>query len=53
MATSFDIKMVVKSNVIEIVFKSWGQFRIYQLFSKAIPALFEWNWAGLALLITW
>ena len=52
MATSFDINMIVKSNVIDIVFKSSGQFRIYQLFSTANLALFEWSWAGLAFLIT-
>ena len=33
--------------------KSWGPFGIYQLISTANPALFEWNWAGLALLISW
>ena len=31
----------------------WGTFRIYQLISTANPALFGWNWAGLAVLISW
>ena len=30
---------------------SWGPYRIYQLISTANLALFEWNWAGLAVLI--
>ena len=33
--------------------KSRGLFRIYQQISTANPALFEWNWAGLAVLISW
>ena len=35
----------------EIVFKLWGPFSIYQLIIKANPALFEWNWDGLVVLI--
>jgi hypothetical protein len=33
--------------------KSWWPFRIYQLISTANSAIFEWNWAGLAVLISW
>jgi hypothetical protein len=33
--------------------RSWGPFRIYQLINTGCPALFEWNWAGLAVLISW
>jgi hypothetical protein len=39
MAKGFDIK-IMKSNTIEIVFKSWGPFRIYQLINTANPAIF-------------
>ena len=46
MVNGFEIKMMAKSGAIEIV--SWGPFRIYQLISKANPALYEWKWAGLA-----
>ena len=46
--------MMMKSNEIEIVYKSWGPFRIYQLNSTATQAaLFERYWADLALLIIW
>jgi len=33
--------------------RSWRQFGIYQLVSTANLALFEWNWAELAVLIGW
>ena len=49
----FEIKIVVKSGTIEIVFKSWGPFRIYQLISTANPAKFHSYKAGLAVLISW
>ena len=39
MVNGFEIKMMAKSGAIEIV--SWGPFRIYQLISKANPALYE------------
>jgi hypothetical protein len=42
--------MMVKSNAI---FKSWGPFRIHQLISTAHFALFDCNWAGLAMLVSW
>ena len=45
MVTGFEIKMMVKRIVIEIVFKSWGPIRIYQLITTANPALFKCNWA--------
>ena len=32
---------------------SWRPFWIYQLISTANPALFKWNWAWLAVLISW
>ena len=53
MDNGFDVKMMVKSHAIEIVFKSWGPYRIYQLISTAHPAIFEGNRAGLAVLISW
>ena len=33
MVNGFEIKMMMKSNAIEIVFITWGLFRIYQLIS--------------------
>ena len=42
---------MANSCAIEIVFKSWGLFRIYKLISAANPALLKWNWAGMAALI--
>jgi hypothetical protein len=33
--------------------RSWGPFRIYQLFSTANPALISSKRAGLAVLISW
>ena len=44
----FEMKIMVKSHAIEIIFKSWGPFSIYQLITIANPALLEWNKAGLA-----
>jgi hypothetical protein len=41
MVNGFEIKMVMKSNAIEIVFKYWVLFRIYQLIRTANLALFE------------
>jgi hypothetical protein len=32
--------------------KSWEPFRSYLLNSTAIPAQFEWKWAGLAVLFS-
>ena len=48
----FEIKIVVKSGTIEIVFKSWGRFRIYQLISTDNRPLCVWNWTGLAVPIS-
>ena len=53
MVNGFEIKVIVKSGAIEIIFKSWGPFRIYQLIGSANPALYESNWAKLAVLISW
>ena len=47
MLNGFEIKKIVKSGAIEIVFKSWGPFRFYQLISSANLALYESNWAKL------
>ena len=51
MVNGFDIKMVVKSNAIGIVFKSGGPFRIYKLISTDNSAQFRPKRAGLAVLI--
>ena len=40
MVNGFDIKIMVKSNTTEIVFKSWVSFSIYQLINTANPAIF-------------
>ena len=53
MVNGFEINIIMKSGAIEIVFKSWGPFRIYQLISSFNPALYESNWAILAVLISW
>jgi hypothetical protein len=49
----FDTKMMAKIYAIEIVFKSWGSFRIYQLISQANPAQFHSKRAELDVLISW
>ena len=36
MVMSFDIKMIMKSGAIKIVFKSWEPFMTYQLINTAI-----------------
>ena len=41
MANGFEIGMMMKIGAIEIVFKSWGPFRIYQLINSANTALYE------------
>ena len=46
MVNGFDIKMIVKSHAIEILFKSLGPFRIYQLIRTANPAQFYSKRAG-------
>ena len=51
MVTGFDIKMVVKSDAIKIVFKSWGPFKIYQLIITADPAQFYSKMASLDVMI--
>ena len=47
----FDIKITLKSIAIEIIFKSWGSFGIYQLISTADSAQFHSKSTGLAVLI--
>ena len=37
----FEMKMTVKSDAIESVFKFWGPFKIYQLINTANLALYE------------
>ena len=49
----FDIKMMVKSNATEIVYKSWEPFKIYQLISTANQAQFQSKKVGFAVLISW
>ena len=43
---------MVKDSDIKIVFTFFVPFRTYQLISTANLALFEWNWAELAVLIS-
>ena len=53
MDNGFIFKKKNKNQNIKERKKSWGPFRIYQLISTANPALFQWNWAELAVLISW
>ena len=53
MVIGFEIRVMVKSCAIEIVFKSWVPFGIYQLINSANPAQFQSKRAGLAVLISW
>jgi hypothetical protein len=52
MDNGFIFKRINKNINIKETKKSWGPFRIYQLISIANPALFEWKWAELAVLIS-
>ena len=49
----FILKKINENLNIKETKRSWGPFRIYQLISTANLALFECNWAELAVLISW
>ena len=50
---SFIFKKINKNKERKERKKSCEPFRIYQLISTANSAIFERNWAGLAVLINW
>jgi hypothetical protein len=49
----FIFKNINKNKNIKERKRSWRPFLIYQPISTANLALFEWNWAGLDVLISW
>jgi hypothetical protein len=53
MVNGFEVKNIVKKGAIEIVFKFWGPFRIYQQINPVNLALYESNCARLSVLISW
>ena len=53
MDNSFIFKKINKNYNVKERKRSWGPFRIYQLFNTANPALISSKRAGLAVLISW
>ena len=53
MDNGFIFKKINKNKNVKERKRSWGPFRIYQLFSTANPALISSKRAGLAVLVSW
>ena len=53
MDNGFIFKKINKNVNVKERKRSWGPFRIYQLFSTANPALISSKRAGLAVLVSW
>ena len=53
MDNGFIFKKINKNLNVKERKRSWGPFRIYQLFSTANPALISSKKAGLAVLVSW
>ena len=53
MDNGFIFKKINKKKNVKERIRSWGPFRIYQLFSTANPALISSKRAGLAVLVSW
>ena len=53
MDNGFISKKINKNKNVKERKRSWGPFRIYQLFSTANPALISSKRAGLAVLVSW